>query len=214
MKNKITETAPIVYEKEFTYTANQQSHKANVRTYISFSEYAKFVANVAYQVINEETHYSPFVLNLVFAQNLIAFFTDVKVPEDVNEFYDFINSGTIISDIKNAVGTFTVDGIKADIDRLIEFRKLEVANHSALDTLCNTLNDLLIKYDKKLGKSINPAQMEKVISKLSSMDITERGIVDALVDKIPKSKSAVGETEKQPKAESNVIDFTPRDEND
>ncbi len=197
MKSKINST---VYTNKFTYKLNDEEFEVNYRESLTFSEYAKLVTNVVNQVISNETGYNPFVYEIALAQNLISFYTDCKTPDDVDEFYSFINSTGIVRTLSSKLPIHQlvdevdydseVERISKVIDSMIDFKRLQLANYSKFDELCNTLTEILVKFDKRYGKAINPKQVNEVIEKLGNMKMSEKGFIDALIDKMPREKES------------------------
>ncbi len=196
MKNKNVEAVKPVYTNKFTYNYRDEEFEVNYRESLPFNEYAKLVTSVVNQVINNETGYNPFVYEIALAQNLISFYTDCKIPDDIDEFYSFISCTGIVRILSSklpihqfvdeVVYDSEVERIGEVINSMIEFKRLQLANYSKFDELCSTLTDILVKLDKKYGKAINPKQINNIIEKLDSMKMTEQGFINAIIDKIPK----------------------------
>lgn len=186
MKTKKIEAVKPVYTDKFTCTINSTETEINYRTMLPFRDYAKLVSDVAYQVVNDETGYNPFVYGVALKRSIIEHYTDYVISDDIDEVY---NSGVLCdiydnllvkiggnSDYKNAV---------IDIDKMIEFKKNQLVHKSEFDNLCKTLSDALLRFEKKFGKSINPKAINSVIEKLGDIEITEKSFIDALIDKAP-----------------------------
>lgn len=200
MKNKKTPAVKPIYTDKITCVIDGMDIEISYRKRLPFSEYAKLVTDVAYQVANAETGYNPFVYDVALKKNIIEVYSDYVLPDDVNEIYN----STIVNDIFDKLSAeIHNDYINAvsDIEKLIEFKKNQLENKSEFDVLCKTLTDVLVKFEGKYGKAINPKAINSVIEKLGAMEPNEKGFIDALIDKVPKADET---TEK-----SKIVEFRP-----
>lgn len=196
MKAKKVKAVEPTYTDTITVTIGGEDKALNYRKSLPLEDYAKLVTGVAYQVVNDETGYSPFVYDVALKKGIIESFSDFKTPADLNGFYD---SGEMDMVYKALVSEVNINNAIAEIDKLIEFKRMQLANKSEIDNLCKTATEVLLRFEKKFGNQINPKAINAAVEKLGAMQLTEKGFIDALVDKIPKEEKA------EDKAEGKVI---------
>ena len=196
MKAKKVKAVEPTYTDTITVTIGGEDKALNYRKSLPLEDYAKLVTGVAYQVVNDETGYSPFVYDVAVKKGIIESFSDFKISADLNGFYDSGDMDMVYNVLASKVNT---NNAITDIDKIIEFKKMQLANKSELDNLFRTATEVLLRFEKKYGNQINPKAINAAVEKLGAMQLTEKGFIDALVDKIPKEEKA------EDKAEGKVI---------
>lgn len=199
MKNNKIEAIKPVYTDTINCTINGADMVINCRKTLPFEDYARLVTDVAYQVVNDESGYCPFVYDIALKKNIIEYFTDFVI-DGVTEFYNSGELNTLVKKVIGVVGESSdYNSVISNIDKLIEFKKLQLANKSEFDSLCKTLSEVILRLEKKFGRAINPKEIKEAVKKLNSMNVDEKSLIDAIVDKLPAKPSE--------ESNSNVIPF-------
>lgn len=122
--------------------------------------------------------YSPIYKNISIARALIAYFTDLDIPEDFEYVYKALNETTLIEDIRKHVSIFQLYDILSSIDELISFNKEKMFKNSEFETMMVDLGNLI-----SLG-----------LEKLSALDLTRvnfekiNSLVDGIVEQVNVEK--------------------------
>ena len=122
--------------------------------------------------------YSPIYKNISIARALIAYFTDLDMPDDFEDVYRALNETTLIEDIKKYVSNFQLYDILSSIDELISFNKEKMFKNSEFETMMVDLGNLI-----SLG-----------LEKLSDLDLTKvnfekiNSLVDGIVEQVNVEK--------------------------
>jgi hypothetical protein len=125
--------------------------------------------------------YSPIYKNISIARALIAYFTDLDMPEDFEYVYKALNETTLIEDIRKYVSTFQLYDILSSIDELISFNKEKMFKNSEFETMMVDLGNLI-----SLG-----------LEKLSALDLTRvnfekiNSLVDGIVEQVNVEKEKI-----------------------
>lgn len=125
--------------------------------------------------------YSPIYKNISIARALIAYFTDLDMPEDFEYVYKALNETTLIEDIRKYVSTFQLYDILSTIDELISFNKEKMFKNSEFETMMVDLGNLI-----SLG-----------LEKLSALDLTQvnfekiNSLVDGIVEQVNVEKEKI-----------------------
>lgn len=125
--------------------------------------------------------YSPIYKNISIARALIAYFTDLDMPEDFEYIYKALNETTLIEDIKKYVSPFQIHDILSSVDEQISFNKEKMFKNSEFETMMVDLGNLI-----SLG-----------LDKLSALDLTKINFekINSLVDGIATQISVEPEKE-------------------
>ena len=190
MKTTTIEAIKPIYTDTFICIVDGADKEINYRKSLPFEDYARLVSDVAYQVVNEETGYNPFVYDVALSKTIIECFTDFIIPENINEFYNSGDLNTLSENLISFIGESNdYKSAVINIDKLIDFKKLQLANKSEFDNLCKTLTSVILKLENNIGNSIDFNELSSFIQKMNSLKIDEKGIIDALVDKLPTNKN-------------------------
>lgn len=125
--------------------------------------------------------YSPIYKNISIARALIAYFTDLDMPDDFEDVYRALNETTLIEDIKKYVSNFQLYDILSSIDELISFNKEKMFKNSEFETMMVDLGNLI-----SLG-----------LEKLSDLDLTKvnfekiNSLVDGIVEQVNVEKEKI-----------------------
>jgi hypothetical protein len=125
--------------------------------------------------------YSPIYKNISIARALIAYFTDLDMPEDFEYVYKALNETTLIEDIRKYVSTFQLYDILSSIDELISFNKEKMFKNSEFETMMVDLGNLI-----SLG-----------LEKLSALDLTRvnfekiNSLVDGIAEQVNVEKEKI-----------------------
>jgi hypothetical protein len=125
--------------------------------------------------------YSPIYKNISIARALIAYFTDLDMPEDFEYVYKALNETTLVEDIRKYVSTFQLYDILSSIDELISFNKEKMFKNSEFETMMVDLGNLI-----SLG-----------LEKLSALDLTRvnfekiNSLVDGIVEQVNVEKEKI-----------------------
>lgn len=125
--------------------------------------------------------YSPIYKNISIARALIAYFTDLDMPEDFEYVYKALNETTLIEDIRKYVSAFQLYDILSSIDELISFNKEKMFKSSEFETMMVDLGNLI-----SLG-----------LEKLSALDLTRvnfekiNSLVDGIAEQVNVEKEKI-----------------------
>lgn len=137
--------------------------------------------------------YSPCSVAYAKKSTALEYFTDVNIPEKLDEAWLLLNYTTLFDDVYNIVGT-QIDEIFNEADQCIKAKVKYLANKTDLNALIGNLSKKLENFGgEDFMKNFDIKSLEPMLAKLSGMS------TDDIVDSILKLKSK--EPEKEEKAE-------------
>ena len=152
----------------------------------NFLDMITVIEAVAEAVVNDGK-YKPYLEKYLTDMNIVAQFTDVALPEDINECYDFLHESGIAGTLKNLMPeecTF----IEQSVSSLVAFKKDEAAKRTKVDVLI----DALIHLVGTINKEFEGLDMNDVLSRLEKVgflpNMNEAEIAKAIIEQITEEK--------------------------
>lgn len=149
---------------------------------LPFTKRAEMVRTIASLVfINDGKtidDYMPEYIELSKRLNVISYFTDFKMPKDINDVWLVLNYTTLFDDVVKIVGT-DVYNIFAEADELIKARKHYLENKTDLNMLFAKLMNKLDEF----GTQFNENDIQTIMKMLEKMpNLSSENIVKAIAN--------------------------------
>lgn len=149
---------------------------------LPFTQRAEMVRTIASLVfINDGKtidDYMPEYIELSKRLNVISYFTDFKMPKDINDVWLVLNYTTLFDDVVKIVGT-DVYNIFAEADELIKARKHYLENKTDLNMLFAKLTNKLDEF----GTQFNENNIQTIMKMLEKMpNLSSENIVKAIAN--------------------------------
>ena len=144
-----------------------------VKETIGIADMMGFVNDVIENVFDAETNeYIPEFLPLIIRMEVFKRYTDIEVPEDIGEAYDFVYSesdlySTVLKHISPEQATDIMKAVDEKISYTIE-TKVNVVNKSVADISAKV--EQLEKSLEGLFAEINPDDMAKIMNMVANYD--------------------------------------------
>lgn len=149
---------------------------------LPFTKRAEMVRTIASLVfINDGKaidDYMPEYIELSKRLNVISYFTDFKMPKDINDVWLVLNYTTLFDDVVKIVGA-DVYNIFAEADELIKARKHYLENKTDLNMLFAKLMNKL----EEFGTQFNENDIQTIMKMLEKMpNLSSENIVKAIAN--------------------------------
>lgn len=154
------------YNKEFNYKVNGESKTAHYTDHVPFSTMLTMIDNVAFSVANEYTDYSPILEHFFTNVEIIKTFTDVELPENIDDCYDFIENNDIIITLSFEKAVSQIQRIEDSIHVAIEHQLKLRENSNPLNNLLVSATDFLVVLNNKIGET-NVEQLQEIIGEFT-----------------------------------------------
>lgn len=155
-----------------------------VKTKIGIRDMITFVNSVVDNCFDGD-EYKPYYKNLIYAKNLISYFTNISIPLDDEKFYDWIQISGICDTVEEHLyntNSVQFHEINETIDKMIEFRKQKILNKSPMSDFFSTIEDVVSKF----GDTFNGETIQKLIPVIKSFTenggFNEKELMQAWVD--------------------------------
>lgn len=175
----------------------EDSYTIMVKPHLGINDIAAMVTEAANNCFQGGS-YTPYTKEVSINAAVIAYYTDVEIPDSIDELYSLCSCTDIMETVLNTDGFDTEQYYSAlqSIDELIDWKQQILlhtpsASDRAIEAvaevaeqfggLISSLRTMLDKYDKKLGRAIKPKQIADLIERLSNATLTEKGMLDAVV---------------------------------
>jgi hypothetical protein len=153
----------------------------NVMPVLPFSKRAEMVRMIAGVVfINNGEHindYMPEYLKLAQKISVISYYTDFKLPADVNDAWLVLNSTTLFDDVIKIVGDDIAD-VFAEANKLISAKVSYLVNKTDLNSFLNKVTEKLNTFSSQFTEQ-DLSSIMKMLEKLPK-DVTPENIVKAV----------------------------------
>lgn len=190
--------APAIVEREYDistkYNYKKKDRIIQINSTVPFMNVCVCINNIVNTVVND-SEYHPYFYDVAFFGSILEAFTDFDTSIGFEELSSVLSSSDLIEVVNSNISERQLELIKKSVGELIEFKKQKLINKSELDALANDIRGLVAKFDNVSDTDT----FSKAINNLSSVKVTEKGIVNALVKAsgIKKSKSTTkGKTTK------------------
>ena len=136
-----------------------------VLPFVKRAEMVRMIANLVFindgKSIND---YMPEYIELSKRLNVVAYFTDFKMPKDINDVWLVLNYTSLYDDVVKIVGA-DIDRIFQEADALIESRRRYLENKTDLNTLFEKITGELDEFSTQFDEN-DIQSMIKVIEKI------------------------------------------------
>lgn len=136
-----------------------------VLPFIKRAEMVRMIANLVF--INEGksiNDYMPEYIELSKRLNVVSYFTDFKMPKDINDVWLVLNYTSLYDDVAKIVGA-DIDRIFQEADALIESRRRYLENKTDFNTLFEKITGKLDEFSTQFDEN-DIQTMMKVIEKI------------------------------------------------
>lgn len=164
--NKIIEAVRV---PDVTTAIEYHGVTLNVRERISFPEMLSFVNTVADSCFTLEGEYAPQVDMFAFKSNVIDFFTDVELPEDLAERYKLVMMTDLYSVVTENVYEAQLDDMRDSVSKLVEYKlatNVSAANHE-LSAVAGTLKTIAETYGQ-FAQSLDSGAVKQMMDALNA----------------------------------------------
>lgn len=201
--------ANLIAEKVLGYGEGDTVVKVTVKKCIPFEKRAELVRGIAETVISKEatsiSGYYPEYLKLAQKYLTVAYYTDIVMPDDINEMWEILQNSTLYDDVVDFVGNDIYD-IYDESERLIETRVAYLENNSEINEIFMKIAETIITYGKKISESLSTMgtkftsdKVEEMIGVLKNVStISPESIVGAILktkDELTNSSSHDSESQ-------------------
>lgn len=145
-----------------------------------FSEISATIDICANQTVSND--YQPFMSDFYLNFLLATYFTDIELPEDIDEQYKLIMQTPVRACIERI---FNVTELKEYVDKMVAHRLKVVENNSEFNGLVSDVRAIVAKLDKV----IKPSAMKKAVENFSKIDTSKDGVAE-IVSNIINKKNA------------------------
>lgn len=171
---------------KFEYKLNGEVYEASYVDRVPFTKMLEIVDTVADACTDGHLDYSPILKKFFTDVEIIRSFTDVKLPEDINECYEFIQNTDIIMELSFTKQVGQIYTIETAIDETVEY---------LLDkkSKANPLNDLAIsatQFINTLAEKLSETDIEQLKNAMSSLSELLKNIPPEDVQAFVKSLTA------------------------
>lgn len=196
---KVSITALDKIAKEITEkqtVENWNGIDITVKNRISFADVVAFVENVAANCFIENGDYMPEALKFATDSNIIKYYTNINLPNNLEHRYELVNLPGLMETIIGCISVEQYDEIIDAVDRKIEY--MCNMNVSAVLNQIKSVVDAFEELQKVSGEmfsGITPEDMNKVVNALSNTDSAtmEQNIVHAYMDEVANREVAADE---------------------
>jgi hypothetical protein len=141
--------------------SDDEEIKIEVKYLLSLNEVSSFVNNVIEGCFNDNEYY-PSMKNFNIIVNAIKFYTNLTLPTNTNNIYDYSYKTNILENIENGCNPIQYKEIMKAINEGIEFRKQEIIQSCTSNEIFTNINSVVNEF-KNL---FNSKDMKLILSKL------------------------------------------------
>lgn len=148
----------------------------------NFIQMIQVIESVSDAVIRDQ-EYKPYLEQYLVDLNIVSTFTDIELPEDINECYAFLHDSGIASTVKNLLPE-ECSFIAQSVSDLVAFKKDGAAKKTKIDELL----DALIHFVGTLNKEFDGLDMNDILSRMEKIgflpNMDESEIAKAIIEQI------------------------------
>ena len=108
---------------------------------------------------NDVDRFSPFLRKFAYEFNILNYFTNITLPDDMNKVWEFIDNTDIAGMIIDFVGDGYIESIIREANEAIEYRKAEILKRSKLDALLDSFGGVM----KSIGEKTERLDMNGLL---------------------------------------------------
>lgn len=156
------------------------------RESIGLSEMLSIVQCVSDSVIEADgTDYTPHMFEIALYKEIIETYTDIVLPEDIQEAYEFILNSRIMNHINTLINQEQIEAIVKNINNTVDYRQ-----QMAISSQTKRTEELSSQYEFAL-QSIEELieQMKTFFSGIDGESV--RGFVDVIHNELPEAVSSM-----------------------
>lgn len=163
------------------------------------------IETIANAVVNDGK-YRPYLLKYMTELNIVGSFTDIKLPEDINDCYAFLRESDIGSILRTKMPD-TYAFIEDSVEELVNFNKESAIKRTKIDDLLDALLHLI----GTLNSEFEGLDMNDVLTRMEKVgflpNMNENEIATAILNQIAKEEK---ENESAPSDSSDKIVEMPK----
>lgn len=163
------------------------------------------IETIANAVVNDGK-YRPYLLKYMTELNIVGSFTDIKLPEDINDCYAFLRESDIGSILRIKMPD-TYAFIEDSVEELVNFNKESAIKRTKIDDLLDALLHLI----GTLNSEFEGLDMNDVLTRMEKVgflpNMNENEIATAILNQIAKEEK---ENESAPSDSSDKIVEMPK----
>lgn len=171
-------------KNKLEYSIEEGTIVINVKPLISFTDRVKLIKEIASNAFIEEsnnsvTQYSPEFITFLKRYYILSYYTDIKLPENINDAWLILRYTDIFDDVKKIIGEDIVKEIFDEVDDIINVRKkIVVASNSYLN-LFMQISAII----NQLTSGISKEDIEKTLSQIENLPNANeiKGLIDKIV---------------------------------
>lgn len=154
----------------------------------------------------KDGQYRPYLLKYMTELNIVGSFTDIKLPEDINDCYAFLRESDIGSILRTKMPD-TYAFIEDSVEELVNFNKESAIKRTKIDDLLDALLHLI----GTLNSEFEGLDMNDVLTRMEKVgflpNMNENEIATAILNQIAKEEK---ENESAPADSSDKIVEMPK----
>ena len=163
------------------------------------------IETIANAVVNDGK-YRPYLLKYMTELNIVGSFTNIKLPEDINDCYAFLRESDIGSILRTKMPD-TYAFIEDSVEELVNFNKESAIKRTKIDDLLDALLHLI----GTLNSEFEGLDMNDVLTRMEKVgflpNMNENEIATAILNQIAKEEK---ESESAPADSSDKIVEMPK----
>lgn len=144
------------------------------------------IETIANAVVNDGK-YRPYLLKYMTELNIVGSFTDIKLPEDINDCYAFLRESDIGSILRTKMPD-TYAFIEDSVEELVNFNKESAIKRTKIDDLLDALLHLI----GTLNSEFEGLDMNDVLTRMEKVgflpNMNENEIATAILNQIAKEE--------------------------
>ena len=153
------------------------------------------IETIANAVVNDGK-YRPYLLKYMTELNIVGSFTDIKLPEDINDCYAFLRESDIGSILRTKMPD-TYAFIEDSVEELVNFNKESAIKRTKIDDLLDALLHLI----GTLNSEFEGLDMNDVLTRMEKVgflqNMNENEIATAILNQIAKEEKEKEEKENE-----------------
>ena len=178
-----------------TYTVDGKEKMLKYEDDPLFINIITAIETIANAVVNDGK-YRPYLLKYMTELNIVGSFTDIKLPEDINDCYAFLRESDIGSILRTKMPD-TYAFIEDSVEELVNFNKESAIKRTKIDDLLDALLHLI----GTLNSEFEGLDMNDVLTRMEKVgflpNMNENEIATAILNQIAKEEKEKEEKENE-----------------
>lgn len=193
MENKIVNASEFdSYNNDYTSLVNVDGVDVVIKYTISMSEAIAFVDSVTSISYSGVDHtYSPEVRDFAVRVNTIARYTNIKLPDNTEDKYVFVYSGTIFDTVVDSINMAQFKSIMFGIDHKIRY--INDTNVSAIQKEILSITNDMEKFGKAISDmfgDVDKNTFNAIVASLSDGKFDENKLASEVFKLVQKEKDS------------------------